>query len=386
MTSREQEAQPHEGNVADGHASQNLHPGFQSIIDDLPDTWFRCESARAADVEHQFVDAFANLAQTPSLRRRAKIWITPTASLSIDIVAAALVHRKARVALIVPTFDNLAQLTLRRGGELEPVSDRLLGQVSSRESALELLRPLRCQALFIVNPNNPTGLVFDRVQIQALAEACKSLKMTLIVDRTFRFFVREMYDDYALLEDVGVSHIVIEDTGKTWSTLELKSSLLTASRDWVEIIDHIYSELFLSSSPFKVAVNTQFLAKTAIIGLDSVLWSPVDARRHRLRRMLEPTSIKVASNARDSWLSVEWLDCTETGLDDRACVALGQERGVWMLPGRYFFWNDPEAPGVQHNVRIALLKRESAFATAMQGLAMAFGERRQVHEQLVPAQ
>src|SRR4051812_27040702 len=96
LTHREQEAQGHHGNVADGHASQNLHPGFQSIVSRLSDIWLRCENRRAVDVERDFVNAFADLAQTPSLKWRSKTWIAPTASVSIDIAGAALALRCPR--------------------------------------------------------------------------------------------------------------------------------------------------------------------------------------------------------------------------------------------------------------------------------------------------
>lgn len=373
LTHREQEAQLHLGNVADGHATQDLHPGFQSIVDAMPQLWRRCETLRAADAEAEFVDAFSVLAQTPSLARRSKHWLAPTASIAIHIAGSAIVERCSRAGLVTPTFDNLNQLWKRSGLEMAPVQDYLLAAIDSVESAVELLKPLRIDVLFIVSPNNPSGLSFSRAQIRSIAQACKLLSITLVIDRTFRFFVREFFDDYALLEDIGVSHIVIEDTGKTWSTHEMKNSLIACSRDWIEPIDRVYSEIFLSSSPYTVALHTEFLRRTAAIGLDAALWSQVDARRLRLRRVLEGTSLKVAASAQNSWLSVEWLDCSATGLDDIACEALGKERGVWMLPGREFFWHAPNAPESQHYLRIALLKREEAFVTALRGLQSAFG-------------
>jgi aspartate/methionine/tyrosine aminotransferase len=385
LTHREQEAQLHHGNVADGHASQNLHPGFQPILGRLGEIWLRCENRRVADVERDFVNAFANLAQTPSLKSRSKTWIAPTASVSIDIAGAALASRCPRVALVTPTFDNLNQLCVRRGCKMVPISDRSLGRVQSTHDAVELLRPLHVNALFMVFPNNPTGLSWNSAQFRAIAEACKNLKMTLVVDRTFRFFEREFFDDYAVLDEVGVSHIVIEDTGKTWSTLELKTSLIVTSRDWVDLVDVIYSEIFLSSSSLAVAIHTEFLTRTAEIGLDAAIWSAVDSRRLRLRRVLDGTALKAAPTAGNSWLSVEWLDCSATGLDDRACEALGKERGVWMLPGRFFFWDDPDAPAAKHYLRIALLKREDVFSAALRGLQSAFGSGRLRPEEGVAA-
>src|SRR5207253_8727062 len=58
-----------------------------------------------------------------------------------------------------------------------------------------------------------------------------------------------------------------------------------------------------------------------------------------------PISLYVAPEAAASKLSVEWVDCSLTGMNDVECTEFLNRAGIRVLPGRYFFWNrDPSLP------------------------------------------
>jgi alanine-alpha-ketoisovalerate/valine-pyruvate aminotransferase len=169
-----------------------------------------------------------------------------------------------------------------------------------------------------------------------------------------------------------VSFIAFEDTGKVWPTHDLKASLLFCSRDCEDSITAIYNELFLCTSRFSLGLLEQFVLTTNELGLSETIWSTVDSRRQMVRQSIQNTPLRVDPAALNSKISVEWLDCKDTSLNDLELTKALAERGLYILPGRQFFWNSGEESTRHFNVRVALLKPGDLFAEGMK-ILNAFG-------------
>src|SRR5713226_3163393 len=79
-------------NLADAHAYQELTAHFEGLARDLDSLWEQCLSLRIPDMEYRFRLAFAILAGSSAMKNLSFFKISPTASNSIDIVAAVLSH------------------------------------------------------------------------------------------------------------------------------------------------------------------------------------------------------------------------------------------------------------------------------------------------------
>lgn len=225
--------------LADGHAYQDLDSIYQPIVDGLPASWHRAKSMPIPEMERLYVDTFGKTVGSDALARYPNFKICPTASNSIDIIGAYLAAKGLRVGLIEPTFDNLALLLKRRGVDLVAVDDRELVAATNADCLDTLLAPLGLRALFLVNPNNPTGRVMSEAQLEAIASYCIRTRTMLILDNSFRMHNRRPYDDYKLLLASGVSFIAFEDTGKAFPTLDMKASILAYSEDNKTLIEEI---------------------------------------------------------------------------------------------------------------------------------------------------
>ena len=356
LTDFELAALLHRHNLADGHAYHELrsmHPGIPSELQSL---WEECERTPVPEAEASFLDAAAHLARSSGMRAQGHARITPTASNSIDIVAAVLAERRATTFLVEPTFDNLSLILRRRSVPLVALDEWSLSQALAADAIGDMVDPRRCDALFLVNPNNPTGSRIDEVGFRRIAEHCAEHGIVLVLDCSFRFYDREGYDDHAILLDTGCSYLVIEDTGKVWPTHDLKASLLFASPDLAAITDVIYNELYLCHSRFALALLERCLRETADLGLARALWSEVELRRTHALAALEGTSLVIDDAAKGSTLPVLWLDCRQSGLSDLELTARLADLGVMLLPGRHFFWASACDPSHHHNVRLALMK------------------------------
>jgi aspartate/methionine/tyrosine aminotransferase len=283
--------------------------------------------------------------------------ICTSASQSIDMAAAYLFRNKMSVGLLQPTFDNLAQIMKRWELEVHAVSEDQIFPLGSQQK----LDPTEFDALFVVNPNNPTGSFLSKEQASNLISWCVDNSKLLILDQTFRFFDPNPFDLMAMLEQSQVSFIVIEDTGKTFPTQDMKASIFSYSSDIALAVEAVYEEIFLGVSPFALQVINQFILDAITDGIENVVLKKVREHRQILLDTLQGTFLKPAMKSSLD-LSVQWLYIDHPTLTDMDIVHKLAETGLVVLPGRHFFWQDAEQG--HSYIRISLLKPEVMFSRA----------------------
>ncbi|WP_146739250.1 aminotransferase class I/II-fold pyridoxal phosphate-dependent enzyme [Candidatus Bartonella washoeensis] len=311
------------------------------------------------------------MSKSPTMAKHAEYLICPTASNSIDIVGAYLACSRKRTALLLPCFDNLPLLMRRRNVNLVPLLEDDLFIFSSDKDALSnYFIENSLDALFIVNPNNPTGMIFNENQLSNIADVCRERTVILIIDATFSFYDRKKPDYHKILDSSGVKYVIIEDSGKTFPTQDMKASLMLFHSELKSAIQQIYEEIFLCVSPFILEVISRIVEKASEIGLEEVLWKEVDVRRTNFRNILNQTNLEIAKKSVESAMPLEWIDCSATGFSDLEFVQHCKAFGLCLLPGRYFYWSRPDELGHQF-VRASLMKQDSVFELALQRLREA---------------
>jgi len=216
----------------------------------------------------------------------------PTASNSIELVAAMLRRRRLPTALVEPTFDNLALLLHRREVSLHAIDERLIFDDTAIDALEQQLVTSGVGALFIVSPSNPTGRCLTSGHFSEIAELCMRCGVMLVIDSSFRMYNRDLFDDVALLLRSGVSFIAFEDTGKSFPTLDTKASLIYASPDLASELETLYNEVYLCASGISLLLLSRAFERTHEAGIDNVLWSLVDQRRMQLSVSSLPTGAR----------------------------------------------------------------------------------------------
>jgi aspartate/methionine/tyrosine aminotransferase len=354
-------------NFADGHAYQDLN-AFQPILERLPDLWNKAAHIGVKAQESLYRNAFAVLSQSPAVLDYSHFRICPTASNSIDVVAAWCRQMKFKVGLLEPTFDNLHLLLVRR--EVVTVS---IQETELHQDIANTIEKANIDALFLVNPNNPTGQVLAEKQFREIVETCVTNDIALLLDNTFRFFVPQSYDQYQILIDSGVKFISIEDTGKVWPTLDMKASLIFYSPSVKQAMEVIYDEIYLCISPFSLAVLEEFLKTSAQLGLQQTIWDEVSKRRKLFRQAIQDSILRPDPISHSSMLSVEWVQITGGFESDLALAEYFQNKGLTLLPGRNFYWAKEEHSHTM-NIRFSLLKPEQHFREALNALKVGLDE------------
>ena len=345
-----------EYNFADGHAYNEPHQKLQTILSDINDVWGYARSHSIPAIEEEFKVALGELIESPTLQAWPHYSIFPTASNSIDAVGAWLKMRNLTVGLLEPVFDNLHLILKRRDVSIYPINEELLLDLEHLEL---IISQQKLGALFIVSPNNPTGFYLNNVQFRDLCQLCASKNVTLIVDRTFRFYSKAGFDDYVLMDRCGVDFITIEDTGKTWPTLDLKVSLMVYSAALSKDLRLLYEEIFLCSSNFTVALLTRMIRETASVGLKQILWDEVYCRANLMKSAFAGTEFEISNYDTKVQLPFLWINVSCAGIDDMTVINKFQEQGVSMLPGRYFYWNSL-AQNIGY-VRLSLMRPRKVF-------------------------
>lgn len=338
-------------NLADGHARYSF-PSCHTLEERLSHLLVQAQDQERA--EGQFFEAFFSLSHQPPADIAQRILYAPSASISIEIVANYLRMQGCSVSLIEPVFDNLADIVKRHGVPLKPLSEQCLA-----EHGLESwLKTVQTGALFLVVPNNPTGYLFSEADLTTIVDFCVREKKLLILDFSFRFFAPGLltWNQYDLLERSGVRYIAIEDTGKTWPTYELKVSPLLADIQTFSDISSIYRDIFICHSPLALSFVAGFIQDSYQCGLEASIWSISEANRALLRETIAGTPFKVAG---DTNTSVEWLSI-ENEMDDVQVVHHLQRFGLYVLPGRNFFWSHPQESC--QFVRVALMRDPAHFS------------------------
>lgn len=362
LTDYELEALLSRYNFADGHARDERPASASRALRQVEHYILSPRAYRRENIECAFSDAFFGLAHQRAPIETDRVLYCGSASLSIEILANYLRLKRLSVALIEPAFDNLADILRRQCVGLIALSEDRL-----RDHDWGWLDDVGIDAVFLVLPNNPTGYLCSEADFQHLVERCAARNKLLILDFSLRFFAQELFewDQYALLEQSGVRYVAIEDTGKTWPTFELKVSALAADPTTFPALRSIYTDIFLYLSPLNFIFLTEYITDSQRDGLDETVWRVHRANREQLRAAITAAPLRPLS---PPTIGVEWIRIEHSMSDVEFMNRLGI-LGIRIIPGRYFYWSNPEA----HTdcIRIALMRDVHIFAEGMDILRQA---------------
>jgi aspartate/methionine/tyrosine aminotransferase len=351
---------------ANGHAYHDLSQAFDPVMNDLQAIWADAKQKPIAVMEERFKKAIADIIPSPMLGDHAHYSLFPTASNSIDAVSAWLKSKNYKAGLIEPVFDNLYLLLKRRQVPLTPIYEQDFINLDVLEAKIKLND---LDALLLVSPNNPTGFQLTIEEFKAVCALCEKMGVTLILDATFGFYSRNGYDEYQILADTGIEYIVVEDTGKTWPTQELKVSLMAYSSSIAPAMREIYEEVYLCHSNFSVGLLSCLIEHTVKEGLVNTVWKEVDRRREKLAAALDGTGMTMNISNRAVPLPLAWVNCTATGLTDLEVIDAMKVHHIALLPGRFFYWNTPGQ--FTNHIRVSLLRPNAVFDKGVEALGRA---------------
>jgi len=227
----------------------------------------------------------------------------------------------------------------------------------------------RTRAIIVNTPNNPTGKVFTRDELEAIASHCRHWGALAITDEIYEHI---LFDDtrhvpMATLDGMADRTVTIHSTSKTFSVTGWRIGWAVAPPDIAAGIRKVHDFLTVgAAAPLQAAAA---VALSSASGHDYYrqLRDHYRARRDRLVGMLEPAGF-ICFVPKGAYYVM--TDISRFGVpEDVAFVRhLVTDVGVAAVPGSSFF---REAGAGRQLVRFCFCKKDETLAEAGRRLARA---------------
>ena len=294
-----------------------------------------------------------------------EILVTNGAMQALDCVFRALIPDGATVGFVNPTFfaDRLLADRVRIAGfETRPeqgwhITHDLLDQMSA--TALD--------ALFLVNPNNPTGVVYTEGELKALADAAPGA--VIISDEAYEAFTYDGRSHVSLqsLDAVRDRVVTIQSFTKSFGLVAARVGCVAGPAHLLQPVRRVLGWLTLASNPL-----SQSLAIAALEAGDEWrlrLVSQFETNRAALREAVSTGVLPVGTGVPEG-ATFSTLDISSLGVgSEEASRRLWAATGIACVPGVEF----PGARDVTDRfVRLPIGAPEPIFGEALRRLAVFF--------------
>lgn len=372
ITQHEIEALKHAYNVSDAHTHQSQSPSQRGIVRRLPELWYEAEKTRQCDMEQKFLQNFFRVHKQPAALKNNNVLLVYAASIAMAITANYLMKKRMTVGLMHPCFDNIVDLLKHMEVPTTALQEEWFHDPKTIYETLE--KNVTSDAIFLIDPNNPTGFSLFNFGTAGWSEVirfAKEKKKLLILDFCFAAFMLpdqnlNVFDLYEMLETSGVTYIAMEDTGKTWPLQDAKAAMIKASTDIYNDIYNIHTAYLLNVSPFILNVLTEYVLDSEKDNFASV-FGLLEKNRAIGAEILEGSLLEPIDPIVK--VSVLWCKIKHPEIKATALKLYLTKFGIHLLPGTYFYWDD-HVTGERY-IRIALARDSDVFIQAMQALRFA---------------
>ena len=275
----------------------------------------------------------------------------------------ALVNPGDEVVILEPFYENYGPDAELCGAE--PVFVPLAEDRTIDLDRLERAFGDRTRAVVLNTPNNPTGRVFDRREMEGVAELCRRHDAYVFTDEIYEHIWYEgEHLSMASLPGMRERTITVSGASKTFSITGWRIGWIVAPPEATDAIRKVHDFLTVGApAPLQegVAAGLEELGQEYYEGLET------DYRRRReiLHEGLTEAGFRCSRPEGAYYVLADFSDVSDLP-DDEFARWLTREAGVAPVPGSSFF-SDPEHG--RDLVRFAFCKTEETLEEAAGRLA-----------------
>ncbi|GAB2761388.1 pyridoxal phosphate-dependent aminotransferase [Amycolatopsis magusensis] len=294
-----------------------------------------------------------------------EILVTAGATEAIAASLLALTEPGDEVIVIEPYYDSYAASVALAGATRRVVSlVERDGRFALDTDAVRAAITPKTRAILVNSPHNPTGTVFTRAELTALAGLCVEHDLLVITDEVYEHLVFDDAEHLPLATFPGMRErtVGISSAGKTFNCTGWKIGWVCSTPELVAAVKAAKQFMtFVSGGPLQPAV-----AYALEHELDWVerLRTSLSGKRDRLAAGLAEAGFAVRPSAGTYFICA---DVRPLGFTDAAELAwqLPERVGVAAVPVKVFTDHPDEW---QHVLRFAFCKRDEVLDEAIQRL------------------
>lgn len=365
--------------LADEHKSINLGQGFPD--GNGPDD-VRAAAVKALD---DGPNQYPPMMGIPSLRQavaahnrrfyglemnwQTEIMVTSGATEALAACLFGLLDAGDEVVLFEPLYDSYMPILRRAGAtarlvRLDPPDWKLpLDQLEAAFSA-------RTKLVLLNNPMNPTGKVFRRAELEAIAALAVRHNAYALCDEVYEHLCFSGADFIPLMTLPGMAErtLRIGSAGKTFSLTGWKVGYVTAQVALLARVAKAHQFLTFTTPPNLQAGVAYGLAKDG--AYFSGLAGDMERKRDLLRDGLRKVGFEVAVCDGTYFLNADFRPLGFTGNDEEFCRHITIEAGVTAVPVSAFY----QSGHIRHLARFCFCKEDRVLIEATRRLARHFGK------------
>jgi N-succinyldiaminopimelate aminotransferase len=184
-----------------------------------------------------------------------EVLVTAGATEAIAAALLALVEPGDEVIAFEPYYDSYAACVALAGGVRVPVTLRPPGFRPDLDALRAAVTP-RTRLILLNSPHNPTGSVFTRAELAAIAELACERDLLVIADEVYEHMVYVgEHVPIGSLPGMRERTVSISSAGKTFSFTGWKIGWVTATPELVAAVRAVKQFLtFVSGGPFQYAI------------------------------------------------------------------------------------------------------------------------------------
>ena len=289
----------------------------------------------------------------------SEVLVTAGATEGIAAALLALVEPGDEVIAFEPYYDSYAACVALAGGVRVPVTLRPPAFRPDLDALRAAVTP-RTRLILLNSPHNPTGSVFTRAELAAIAELARERDLLVVADEVYEHMVYVgEHVPIGSLPGMAERTVSISSAGKTFSFTGWKIGWVTATAELVAAVRAVKQFLtFVSGGPFQYAIAQGLRMPDAYF---TAIGADLRVKRDLLCAGLADAGFAVYPPEGTYFVTTDIRPLSDAdGVE--FCRNLPHQAGVVAIPSAVLY-DDPEAGRTQ--VRFAFCKRPEVLQDAL---------------------